>query len=81
MKKILIFNDKGSDEFCVNELKNCLEIIYRNEIEIKLINSDYILNGSLNYQKDNILCIGGGFDLGYLGNSLFIFSNKLDALF
>lgn len=68
MHKILIFNDKGSDEQSVDELKNCFESVCDNRyIEINHINAEHILSGSLDEQKNSLLCFGGGYDRGYLG--------------
>ena len=64
MKKILIFNDKGSDKRSVQELLNCFKLVYENKFETVQINSNYILSGSL--ESNNLLIIGGGYDLGYL---------------
>jgi glutamine amidotransferase-like uncharacterized protein len=64
MIKILIFNDKGSDKRSVQELLNCFKLVYKNKFEIIQINSNYILSGNL--ESNNLLIIGGGYDLGYL---------------
>ena len=64
MIKILIFNDKGSDKRSVQELVNCFKLVYENKFETVQINSNYILSGNL--ESNNLLIIGGGYDLGYL---------------
>jgi glutamine amidotransferase-like uncharacterized protein len=71
MKSIYIYDDYGVSKFCVDQLEKCLTRVFTNEknLEIRRINADCIKSGIL---ADNgrpgpdLLCFGGGFDLGYL---------------
>lgn len=65
MSYIFIYNDKGTDQFSLNELKTCLKTIYP-DYSVKLVNSSEVKNGILFDYKVKLFCIGGGRDLGYL---------------
>ena len=71
MKEIYIYNDSGSSQFCVNQLSQCLSQIFNeNTVSIEYITGKEILNGKLFHEKSRLenvlLCLGGGYDLGYL---------------
>lgn len=68
MNRILIYNDKGSCKSSVHQLENCFKQIYGNQLQITLIDANYVLNGNLTKKKysKELLCFGGGYDLGYL---------------
>ena len=73
MRKICIYDDLGSTAFSVQQLKKCMETIYSFSYKIELINANQIRSGSLRERVENgdemkvfLLCIGGGYDLGYL---------------
>lgn len=63
-----IYDDYGSAAFSVKELENCIRK-YFSRSKIERVNGSDIINGKLddleNY-SNYVLCIGGGFDLGYL---------------
>jgi len=69
MKRILIYNDEGVTEFSVTQLRRCFEKLFP-ALEIIDINGENVRNGILfkpeESQNETLLCIGGGFDLGYL---------------
>lgn len=70
MNKIYIYDDLGSSKLCTNELFNCFRSIF-STADIRKINGNDILKGILPGNdcasiKNSILCIGGGYDLGFL---------------
>jgi glutamine amidotransferase-like uncharacterized protein len=72
MKKIFIYNDFGISELSLNELNKCMTTIFKHEktVSIEFINGSEIQSGKLMNQKTKpssiLLCLGGGFDIGYL---------------
>jgi len=72
MKQIYIYNDFGSSEFCVNALIECFKMVYidsLDDLNVKTIRAEEILSGLLTAEENSsnlvLLCMGGGFDLGY----------------
>jgi len=74
MKLIYVYNDFGSSEFCVRALMECFRMVYGEQVvRVETINAADILSGRLTKQsldgdddyKTTLLCMGGGFDLGY----------------
>ena len=70
MNKAFILNDYGSSEFSVQQLQYCIKTVFEYCFEITIVNGQNIINGCLIDEKIKdefrVLCIGGGFDLGYL---------------
>ena len=69
INEILIYNDYGSSEFCVEQLFKCFKLIYTNkELTIKKINAKQIIEDDIlaDREQTKLLCLGGGFDLGYM---------------
>lgn len=73
-RKIYIYNDYGSSEFCVKSLIECFKLIYADtlgDINVRTISAEEILSGLLTCSQTNsleemvMLIMGGGFDLGF----------------
>lgn len=68
--RVLIYKDYGSSLKSVDQLYKCLSELTkeRKDYEIEFIGGDEIQNGKLAEKDANesCLCIGGGFDLGYM---------------
>lgn len=72
MYEIFVFNDYGSCESSVRQLDECARQIFTSATVCFITGLD-IQNGRLVDEKNDqvkiehrLLCIGGGFDLGYL---------------
>lgn len=71
---IYIYNDYGSNEFSVKQLEASLRKLYASSSRVEMISGKEIQCGRLVEGRGDgvpplnrtILCIGGGFDLGYL---------------
>ncbi len=71
MKVIYVYNDYGVTEFCVGQLEKCMRTVFRNEVhfEVSKVTAHCIKSGILfrnGKPYPDMVCIGGGFDLGYL---------------
>jgi len=70
---VFIYNDYGSSSFSVDEMTNCFVKCFPDKFKVEHINAEKIISGHLMQCLTNsgpshkvFLCIGGGFDLGYL---------------
>lgn len=73
---ILIYNDYGSSEESVRQLRGCVERFESAAARVEFITGEEIRNGRLFSSTESgddeieierrVLCIGGGFDLGYV---------------
>jgi glutamine amidotransferase-like uncharacterized protein len=80
---IFIYNDYGSSEKAVDEMKDCLVKICHSLItKIEMISANEIIKGKLNSvnitdENKCLFCLGGGFDLGYLKSLSYIGCSKI----
>lgn len=70
IRSIFVYNDYGVSESSVKHLYDCLKKVYENDsTRIEFINGKQIQEGKLfddGDVKSKLVCLGGGFDLGYL---------------
>jgi glutamine amidotransferase-like uncharacterized protein len=60
---VCVYDDYGSSQFSTDELVMCMKTTFSND-EVKRVKATQIKDGILNDAK--FLCIGGGFDKGYM---------------